>query len=530
MNSKIYDVIVIGSGPAGAHAALPLVEAGVKVALLDGGVKQTQDFLGQEGESFEDIRRKRTDQHELFLGTDLSGAQPPSKEQGHSGHMSSGRFSYVMQHTAEILPLRVKGIEIAQTLAKGGLTEVWGGACDVLTDQELESLGLHHTGLSKYYQEVIDRIGISGDLPGYKTQPRSKTESHFCLILKRAFRKRKKLESVHMRVKSSLLALLTCDLGKRREAIYDDANYWKNTGNSLYQARFTIEEMEEKNNFSYVSNTVVRSLKEEKDKVVILAQDFLGNEKIYRARHVIVAAGALNTIRILSKTYDLYNKRIPIITKPHIITPCIDVRFLGKKGDVKRHSLCQMVMESTVLSEGLGKSYSQFYNYKSLLLFKLLSFSPLSYPESFSILSMIVPSMVLMDTRFPSTAHRKKYCILKKASKGDILHIEYTMGKREHELMRQEMQKVKRAARILGLLPVKDVYMPEGSSAHYAGGVPITADTQSPLRADRNGRVNNSKRIYCADAALWKALPAKPPTLTMMANARRIGTELAKKL
>ncbi len=55
-----------------------------------------------------------------------------------------------------------------------------------------------------------------------------------------------------------------------------------------------------------------------------------------------------------------------------------------------------------------------------------------------------------------------------------------------------------------------------GASVHYAGGVEVL----------QNGALAEHARIYIADSAGWKALPAKPSALTLMANANRVGEEV----
>jgi hypothetical protein len=72
--------------------------------------------------------------------------------------------------------------------------------------------------------------------------------------------------------------------------------------------------------------------------------------------------------------------------------------------------------------------------------------------------------------------------------------------------------------RQFGLLPLFSWQFPEGSASHYAGGVKV----------DSEGRW--SDRVYVADAASWTALPAKPPSLTIMANANRIGRIILNRL
>jgi len=39
-----FDVVLVGSGPAGVHAAYPLIKAGLRVAIIDGGlIEQKQE-------------------------------------------------------------------------------------------------------------------------------------------------------------------------------------------------------------------------------------------------------------------------------------------------------------------------------------------------------------------------------------------------------------------------------------------------------------------------------------------------------
>ena len=41
-----FDVVIVGSGPAGVHASYPLVKAGLRVAIIDGGL-DSKKFMGE---------------------------------------------------------------------------------------------------------------------------------------------------------------------------------------------------------------------------------------------------------------------------------------------------------------------------------------------------------------------------------------------------------------------------------------------------------------------------------------------------
>jgi hypothetical protein len=414
MSPKIFDCIVIGGGASAAHAAFPLVERGLSVLMIDGGLVSKENVDPLPNYNFDYIRANMENQCELFLGADYSGAVP-STDKHQADYMTTGRFGYMSKNT-NFLPVDTQGFSFSQTLAKGGMTEIWGGASDVLDDEELRSVGISSPDMHENYQKVIDRVGISGEIEGYVTQIPAKLSTHSDIIYNRSIKFNDKLKNLNTRLKKSILALLTEDLKDRKKEKYLDLDYWDNINKSLYKAKYTIEELQNKSNFHYVGGGVVEYIEESNNQIKIFTKNFSGESVEYVGKYAIVAAGALNSVKILLRSFKLYDKKVKITSKPNVITPCIDISFIGKVEEPNKHSLCQLVLESTNKTNGFTNSYSQFYKYKSLLLFKLLKFFPLTRPESFSLLSLLLPSMVIVDSRFPSILNNNKTCELKSAT------------------------------------------------------------------------------------------------------------------
>jgi choline dehydrogenase-like flavoprotein len=67
------------------------------------------------------------------------------------------------------------------------------------------------------------------------------------------------------------------------------------------------------------------------------------------------------------------------------------------------------------------------------------------------------------------------------------------------------------------------------SSFHYAGTLPMSAGGEE-LTTDRDGRLARTRGVYVADGSVFPSLPSKGLTFTMMANADRVGTRLARTL
>jgi choline dehydrogenase-like flavoprotein len=64
-------------------------------------------------------------------------------------------------------------------------------------------------------------------------------------------------------------------------------------------------------------------------------------------------------------------------------------------------------------------------------------------------------------------------------------------------------------------------YLAPGQSIHYAGTLSMTDNQASDYHTNADGRLRSTRNVYIADASVFPALPAKPLTLTIMANAMR---------
>jgi hypothetical protein len=519
MARKIFDVIVIGSGPSGCNSAVTLVENGLDVAMIDGGM---QDLGGGDSfrDSFEKIRKERNDQYKLFLGKDFSGLLPRTS---HAGSMTSGNKTYISEKTSEFLPIR-SNIPIVQSLAKGGLGQAWGGVCDYFDDEELRAVGLPGSEIQEEYIEIISRVGISGTNSLSGMQLPIRLDLHGRILRDRFEHEKQYFDKMGIRGYQPSLALLTEKKGNRQGTTYTGLDFWNNIGGSMYRPKDTIKYLQRKKNFSYKAGHVVMTIGEKNNIVEVMCTELSSSRRVtYYAKRIILAAGAIETVRILLRSKNLYNVPAPFITKSHVLIPGIHLPTLGKKGDDREVSLCQFVLVRGQKHLGMSSAYAQLYSYKSLLLYKLMAYMPLSVPEALSILSVISSSFVLADVRFPTTSSGVKYSMLKKVGPYDRLNVEYKETSQDSAIRKQSTRLMKQALRKLNVFPIKTMHA--FTTAHYAGGVPTEQDSKNkfPLHATDSGQVKEFKNVFIADSSTWNALPAKPPTLTLVANANRIG-------
>lgn len=458
-----FDVVVVGSGPAGIHAAYPLIQAGIKVAIIDGGL----DGKKQDKELSEFPKAKLT-------------------KVGHYYDLME-KHSYVFNKTYQELKLQ-SNIEIIQTLAKGGLSEIWNGICDYFSAEEMEATGLPVDEIQVEYKEIIRRIKLQTQI----------------------------------------------ELGDRSKLLLHASQRNEHTNSTVYEAsvaynyttRNDIDEFKKNKNFTYIPNQLVVTVKEKGNFTEIKSYSLDKHlEVVTKARYVILAAGSINTTRILLRSLGLFNYKTTFLTKAHYLAACSHLRTIGKKS-LKKLNTGQLVMLSDISSQKAGAVFTHLYEFNPRALSKVLKYVPLPKPIALFLLSFISPSLMIADVRFPVFEGKNKWCMLKKdLENSDVLEISFQESEEEIRGQKREYDTILKVLRSLGLFPLRTVR--DHISSHYAGGVPFQ-EKPGKLSVDASARLHQAKNIYVADASTWRMLPAKPPTLTTMANASRVAKNVLK--
>lgn len=521
-------VIVIGSGPAGMHAAQTLVEAGADVLLIDGG-KTGPSMHDATAENFTDVRRHDPEQWKWFLGKDLSAIGLEGLTGGLGGGQISGNRSYVADVKPNELPTNVRNGIVVQSLAEGGLGAGWGAACALLTPQELMVMGLPEN-LEKEYETIGKRIGISGPPTHAWMQPALPLDHHAASVQRYAARKEHALREQRVKAGQPYSAILTKPLHGRNASPLADMEYWADPGRSVYRPQYTLEELKKSANFTYRPGLVAEKISGESGQFTVECKTIGDQEtkQSFTAKRVILGASAVNSARILLASLGIHNADVPFLGKPRAFSVCLNPHALGGQGATKRISLCQYTLLDETPLHDLPRGYAQLYSYRSMLLFRLLGSIPLPAPQAFQVASVLSPALVIADIRFPVTLQNA--AVMRLSSDGNMdLRFAQT-SRAESKARAAAWSSIRRALRTVHLFPMKNMTLPEGSTAHYAGTIPNTEKGRYPLTSDPTGQSNEMPGVYIADASTYTALSPKPHTLTIMANASRVATNALRTL
>ena len=149
-------MIIVGSGPAGVSAAFPLVEAGLRVLMVDGG--HSSQLTPPSGQ-FLDVRRQDVSQWRWMIGADFHALR---QSDAVSPKLRVPTHSAVFKGFKVANRIDADEFVAVGSLAPGGLSNAWGCGVASLTDDELASFPVIPSDMRTSYRDVARRMGVSG--------------------------------------------------------------------------------------------------------------------------------------------------------------------------------------------------------------------------------------------------------------------------------------------------------------------------------------------------------------------------------
>jgi choline dehydrogenase-like flavoprotein len=535
-----FDVVVVGSGPSGSLAASRLVESGARVLMIDVAHDDEQYRQLIPDVPFAELRRSDPQQRRYFLGDQYEGIPRHGVRVG--AQLTTPR-QFVIRDSQRYLPVSGADFEPMQSLALGGLGATWGSACFTYTRAELEKLGIYEAGFERQYDEVAERIGVSGE-PGddasrhcfagvARSLPPLEIDSVARCIWDAYQKGRAGFLQRGLSLGRTPLAVLSRDLGERRANPYFDMDFWGDSRRSVFRPRYLVEELEKRPGFQLVRGQLVLGFQSEPEGVRIHCLELAsGGQTAFRARRLMLCAGAINSARIVLGSLGLSEVRVPILCNPYLYLPCTAMRMLGREAAQRRHSLSQLVAIYAPSDAPEDVLAAQIYSYRSLLLFKLVKEIPLPPWAGLQIARLLMSSLAIVGIHHSDAPGSNKTMRIVPRAGSDlpVVHFEYSPSREESGRQRRRERELGRQLRRLGLVPYSRLLPGHASSIHYAGTLPIRPEPDLPYATRSDGRLWAAPHVYVGDSSSWRFLPAKGLCFTIMAGARRVAGHLLRDL
>lgn len=530
--SKNMDILVmlyiVGSGPAGVSCAKALLDRGFTVTMLDAGIeleKEKQLLLENFDESSSSWDYALLQQ---LKGKPVTNSAAPLK-------LSYGS-DYLYQKTREYLPIQANHVRCQPSFAKGGLSTVWGSSLMPYLATELEEWPISISDLAPYYQKVLTYLpmasaaeDLSDILPFYREQPQTFQLSRQADYLLKKFKSREHfLATSGLRMGSSRLAVEfmrqkssgceycgMCLYGCPRQLIYCASRTLHN--DLLRHAGFT-----------YIPNVVVKRLHEKNGLVTLFAENHLTRKPCtFTADKVFLACGVISSSKIMLSSMQIYNHPITIKDSQHFFVPCLMFKRYKNLRKEKLHTLCQLYLE-IINSHLSDKSvHVQIYTYNDLFEEEFSRLFGGLYKYLKRPLKVLSERMILIKGFMHSSNSASIKMQLMNGEPEKIMLFKDKDNPQIRQILRVVLWKLFRNSRLLGfvpLLPMAKLTFP-GAANHYGGTFPMAGES-APFTSDTLGRPQGYHHVHIVDASILPSITAQSPTLTIMANAYRIGSEI----
>lgn len=523
------DIVIVGSGMAGMAAALELSENGLQPLMLDVGFEPTP--APPINENIYDYCEKY-DSNDLILGASYEGLHNLRRTSKYiPPRLVAPRFQYVTHRATELLPTEEDNFSSVQSLAKGGLGNAWGAGSFRFTQRDMVGFPISASELTPFYDKLSKEMGISGtkdDLSPYfgddqELQPPLNLSPNARKILEVYEKKRKHFNSKGVFLGRPRYAILTKEKNGRQPFEYNNLEFWQPHIPAIYNPSFTIDRLIRERRLRYRSNLLVESWRTHGDTIVVSSTDTSSGKKVEtQCRRLLLAAGAINSTRIVLQSFQDYETKLPLLDNPAIQIPIVLPWRIGTKLNKNDFGLAHLSMvidtpefstplQGTLLdltSPAKGEFYGRF---------------PLSASANITCIKYLLPAMMVNLLFFPSDAIG--HGTLRLSVDGKLV----VQGS-STVIPQSYLYTMTRYLRTLGAVthPALMVRVPGGGGIHYAGCLPMMKYPNSRYATNQQGELAGQKNVFVLDAATFPRLPAKNHTLSLAANAMRIARHVAR--
>lgn len=520
----VFDAIIVGSGPAGVSAAFPLVQAGLKVLMLDAG--KTAPNVYPQG-SYLHNRASESRQWEWMIGKDFHALRNASAT---SPKLRVAAHAHVFQDFLDRNQIRTEDFVAIGSLAAGGLSNAWGCGVARLSDQELDAFPFPAAQILPSYAAVSKRMGLSGtvpdDLAGYFgvddwAQAPIALDAVHRKILASYEKKRKAMAHRGFALGRSRVAALSADMLERKACDLSGNCLWGCSRGALYNASGDLYALKKFSNFTYCDGVLVQDLARAGENIRVIASGALA--QTFEGRRVLLAAGTLATTRLALKA-TRNRDTLPLLSCP----TAAFMLFLPRMFGSPREAAFGLGQLSFVLS--ISESVSAFgslFNPVGIPVSEFARYMPFSKRHGIDILANLLSACAVGNVFLPGQYSGAKISL----AVDGCLAIQGGYVEETKSVMAGANGRLRALFLRLGavMLPGSFTMGRPGGDVHYAGSLPMSAHPQAG-QTDRFGQLHGLPGVHIVDGACLSRLTEKSHTLTIMANADRIGRRISEML
>jgi choline dehydrogenase-like flavoprotein len=521
-------IFVIGSGPAGVACASALLDGGAKVTMLDAGLeleparrRQLADLQSRSSTSW--------DQESLnFLhdGVQVTRGGIPLK----LAYGSDFAYRDPIEH-----PIVFDGAYGKPSFARGGLSNVWGASVLPYRSEDMSEWPITADELAPHYRAALAMMPFSGrhdrleeQFPLYHDHPGALASSSQAENLLSDLERNASTLAAHgLRFGASRLAVQAGTVDGKPGCVYCGNCLYGCPYELIYNSAHTLERLRRNTAFTYRPGVVVEQVVEDASQVEVIGRNLDDREEFRMgADKVFLACGVLSTARIMLASLDAFDHPIHALDNCYFLLPLVRYRGQPAALDENLHTLAQVFIEVLDPAVGPHRAHLQVYTYNDLFQEEVARMlGPLD-----RLLPMVKPPvlgrLLLIQGYLHSDQSARIRIVLRRGSPGRLPSLELAgeSNPRTRPALTGLRRRLWAERRSMKAFPVGRLLRggEPGRGFHTGGTFPMRS---KPAAFEVNvlGQPHGFSRVHLVDASVFPSLPATTITLSVMANAHRIG-------
>lgn len=521
-------IYVIGSGPAGVSAAVPLVKKSIKVIMLDAGFALEPDRAAVlkrlQGLDKKDWDRASIETLRENIRANTSGVD--TKYVYGSDYPYRGMDRYQ--------PVKMKGAKMFRSLARGGLSNSWGASILPYQEDDIKEWPLTTKDLEQYYRAVLSFMPIAGKedalksaLPLYGKCQRVSVCKQISELLKDLEQSKDPLNAEGYIFGHSRLAVNFERQQEMHSCSYCCMCLYGCPYELIYSSSHTLDWLSGNDSFQYVGGILVEKIEESGSGIKILAKSIVNDEKVvYRGSKVFLAAGSVSSARVMLQSLEEFNRPLTFKHSDHFQIPLLRYKKTRNVKTEEMHTLTQLSIELNDKFISDNTIHMQIYAYNDFYDGVMSNMLGSIYPLLKRPVEELLGRLLIIKGYFHSNISSEIVAYLEKGNNG-IFVLEGKHNIEAENAFRKVKAKLFKDRKYFKAIPspkMAKLDMP-GVGNHSGGTFPMR-NNPSQFESDKYGRPFGFKRVHIVDSSVFSSIPATTITLTIMANAYRIATEV----
>jgi choline dehydrogenase-like flavoprotein len=522
--------LIIGSGPAAVGAALALTQhSEQQVTVID---------IGTELEA---NQRRVVDAMTALHRTHWSNSEVAAISQQPVG---TSRESLPEKRTyGSDFPFRnvgqLDGIEVVGranrlvvSSAYGGFSNVWGAQTMPWSASTFDRWPIKWSEMEPHYRSVLQEVpftGVDDDLSELfpllvDAQEPPKLAARSRMVLDRYSTRRAAVRAQGITVGVARLAL------DARSCVRCGLCMTGCPYSLIYSASHSFDRLRAAGRISYVAGVLAYRIGEQTGRPFVEFRELAtGGIQRLEADRIFVACGAMGTTRLVLGSLGHFGRDVSLAESVQFVLPTFSSRAAIDPREENDFTLNQFNVVVDTDGGGFNLAQVHFYPYNPVFLAALPSFLRARFART--VTTSVLRRLSVGLGYLPSWESPRVHVVAQPSGDSMLptLTISGDDGPRIPPMLRAVMRRLLRAAPSLDLWPVLPnlTVSSTAKSYHYGGSFPHADGKQrAVLETDRMGRLSAWENVHLVDASVFPTVAATTFTLTIMANAHRIATEV----